>query len=197
MLGCTLPSMVVYTSIHNGQSAACSTTSATSATVSAASATVAAAVTASPGSPASGSAPGPASGSTTGAASPLGDFGGRLFEPLQLRQRGGRGVPERYRIQGCRSLTLHSHECAHLRAGHQGHAGLHGGLGPVVNGSAAPVHAQELHRRVPEERRELLQPLVYPRGDLSAVVLVSGKAAIPCLETKKREKKNFSQITLF
>ena len=51
-----------------------------------------------------------------------------------------------------------------------------------MNGSAAPVHAQELHRQVPEERRELLQPLVYPRGDLSAAVLVSGKAAIPWLQ---------------
>ena len=94
MLGCTLPSMVVYTSIHDGRSAAWSTTSSMPTTVSAMVATAPAAVTASAGSPALGSAPGPASRSATGDALPLGDFGGRLFEPLQLCRRGGRGVPE-------------------------------------------------------------------------------------------------------
>ena len=86
------------------------------------------------------------------------------------------------------SLTHSAHECADLRACNQFHTGLQGGLGSVVDGSAAPVHAQELHCRVLEERRELPQPLVYPRRDLSdggcgeVTILVSGKAAIPWLQ---------------
>ena len=72
-----------------------------------------------------------------------------------------------------------------LRRG--GRGGRQGSLGTVVNGPSAPVHAQELYRRIPEERWQLLQRLVNPGGDVSngsreeMAVLTSGQSAVPRL----------------
>ena len=93
--------------------------------------------------PASGSTSVPASGSATGAVSgaalPLRGLGGRLLQLLDLRRQGVRGVPEGDRVLGRGSLIHCTQKRADFCAGHKLHAGLQGGLGPIVHSPATPV----------------------------------------------------------
>ena len=115
------------------------------------------------------SAPGPASGSAPGAGLLLGSLGQLGVEPLELLHRGGLnlGVPELNGLLSRRGFADSPHEGALFYVGHEAHVGLDGGLGPVVDHAPAPVHAQELHRRVLEQRWELLESLINPGSNVS------------------------------
>ena len=89
----------------------------------------------------SGSTSGPASGPASGATLPLRGLGGRLLQPLDLRCQGVSGVPEGDSLLGRGSLVHCTQKRADFCAGHQFHAGLQGGLGPIVHSPATPVHA--------------------------------------------------------